>query len=104
MVDACHKFQYFACPSLPLSFFLSLSPHLDSEARAPVVEQRDVCSQIPSRAAVYRPLRLAELLELLRTAEEGRLEGAHGQNRRVREQVGTARPRSETDRERELHG
>ena len=68
-----------------------LVPYRDAEAGAPVVDERDVPAEVPAGAAVDRPLRLAEVAELRRAAEVRRLERAHRQDGRVREQVPAAK-------------
>ena len=67
------------------------SSYRDTEAGAPVVDECDVPAEVPPGAAVDRPLRLAEVAELGRAAEVRRLEGAHRQDGRVREQVPAAK-------------
>ena len=67
------------------------SSHRDTEAGAPVVDECDVPAEVPAGAAVDRPLRLAEVAELRRAAEVRRLQGAHRQDGRVREQIPAAK-------------
>ena len=69
----------------------SNASYRDAEAGAPVVDEGDVAAEVPPGAAVDRPLRLAEVAELRRAAEVRRLQGAHRQDGRVREQVPAAR-------------
>ena len=65
--------------------------HRDAEAGAPVVDEGDVTAEVPAGAAVDGPLGLAQVPELGRAAEERRLEGAHGQDGGVAEEVLAAR-------------
>ena len=65
----------------------SLGFYRDSEAGALVVDEPDVASQVPPRAAVHRSSRLAQVLELRHTPQVGGLHRTHGLDGRVGEQV-----------------